>query len=78
MSNKKESPVLPERGTAEAAGPERTGESVYTLAQLVQGHRSLNAPRELVSVALRLAGKESFTLSQAREIVNKFKDKEVK
>lgn len=74
MPNKKENPApAPAREV-----PGQAGENVYTLAQLVQGHRSLNAPRELVSVALRLAGKESFTLSQAREIVNRFKDKEVK
>lgn len=73
MPNKKENPApAPVREV-----PGQAGENVYTLAQLVQGCRSLDAPRELVRVALGLTGKKSFTLAQAREIVNKFKNKEV-
>lgn len=73
MQNKKENPAP----ASVREVPGQAGENVYTLAQLVQGYRSLGAPRELVSVALKLTGKKSFTLAQAREIVNKFRNKEV-
>lgn len=56
----------------------RVNESVYTAAELIQNHKLFNASREIVEVALRLAGKESATVKEAEAIIKKFKNKEVK
>ena len=53
-------------------------ESIYTAADLAKNHKAFNAPREIVVVALRLAGKETATFAEAKTIIDKFKTKEVK
>lgn len=53
-------------------------ESVYTRAELVENHKAFNTYREIVDVALRLAGKETATFAEAKTIIEKFKNKEVK
>ena len=58
--------------------PEAVNESVYTAAELIQNHKVFNTSREIVEVALRLAGKKSATLTEAKAVIEKFKNKEVK
>lgn len=53
-------------------------ESVYTAAELADNHKAFQAPREIVVVALRLAGKKTATFREAKNIIDKFKNKEVK
>jgi len=53
-------------------------ESVYSAAELADNHKAFNASREIVVVALRLAGKKTATFPEAKAIVDKFKNKEVK
>lgn len=53
-------------------------ESIYTAADLAANHRVFKAPREIVVVALRLAGKETATFEEAKTIIENFKNKEVK
>lgn len=53
-------------------------ESVYSAAELADNCKIFGTRREVVAVALRLAGKESATLAEAKAIVDKFKKKEVK
>lgn len=53
-------------------------ESVYTAAELAESHKAFNTSREIVVVALRLAGKKQATLAEAKNIIEKFKNKEVK
>lgn len=60
-----------EKGTTAA-------ESVYTVEELANNHKAFNTYREIVDVALRLAGKETATLTEAKTIIEKFKNKEVK
>lgn len=52
--------------------------SVYTVEELADNYRAFNTYREIVSVALRQAGKKTYTLAEAKAIVEKFKNKEVK
>ena len=52
-------------------------ESVYTAQELADNHKAFGTYREIVVVALRLAGKESATFSEAKAIIEKFKNKEV-
>ena len=53
-------------------------ESVYTAEELARNHKAFHTYREIVVVALRLAGKESATFAEAQQIIEKFKNKEVK
>lgn len=53
-------------------------ESVYTAEYLAENHKAFHASREIVVVALRLAGKKTATFSEANDIIQKFKTKEVK
>lgn len=56
----------------------RPVESVYSAAELAENHKVFKTSREIVEVALRLAGKKSATLAEAKTIIEKFKNKEVK
>lgn len=53
-------------------------ESVYSREELVNNYKTFNTFREIVDVALRLAGKEKATFAEAKTIIEKFKNKEVK
>lgn len=53
-------------------------ESVYPASELADSCKVFGASREIVVVALRLAGKETATFSEAKKIIEKFKNKEVK
>ena len=61
---------------APAKAPVR--ESVYTAAELADNHKAFKTYREIVVVALRKAGKETATFAEAKNIIEKFKSKEVK
>ena len=52
----------------------QTPESVYTAKELADNHKLFGTFREIVVVALRLAGKETYTVSEAKEIIEKFKN----
>lgn len=53
-------------------------ESIYSAAELAANHKAFNTSYEIVAVALRKAGKEAATFAEATQIVDKFKNKEVK
>lgn len=53
-------------------------ESTYSAAELARAHKTLGASYEIVAVALKQAGKERATFTEAKEIVNRFKTREVK
>ena len=69
-----EAPV--ENVPVKAAAPET--ESVYTAAELADNHKAFKTSREIVVVALRLAGKKTATFREAQYTIDKFKNKEVK
>lgn len=52
-------------------------ESVYSIEELAQGHKVLDASFEIVETALKLASKKEATLKEAKKIVNEFKNREV-
>ncbi len=53
-------------------------ESVYTAEELTANHKVFNTSREIVEIALRIAGKKTATFTEAKNIIEKFKNKEVK
>ena len=53
-------------------------ESVYEATYLIANHKAFNTSKEIVAVALRLAGKQTATFEEAKTIIDKFKNKEVK
>lgn len=62
---------------AQAAAPVVV-ESIYTAAELADNHKAFQTSKEIVVVALRLAGKKTATFKEAKIIIDKFKNKEVK
>ncbi len=48
---------------------------VYTREQLSEGYKAFGTTRAIVDCALRLAGKDSFTMDEARKYVNIFRKK---
>ena len=58
--------------------PDSVNESVYSAAELIDNHKVFNTSREIVEVALRLAGKKTATFTEAKAVIDKFKNKEVK
>lgn len=67
-----------EKPKAAAVKAAPVNESVYTAAELAQNHKFFNTSYEIVVVALRLAGKKAATITEAKQIIEKFKNKEVK
>ena len=57
---------------------ETVTESVYSAEELTANYKAFNTSREIVEVALRLAGKKTATFPEAKAIIEKFKTKEVK
>lgn len=53
-------------------------ESVYSASELASNYKLFGVNREIVVVALRKAGKTAATFTEAKAIVDKFKNKEVK
>lgn len=53
-------------------------ESVYTAEELAQNHKFFNTSYEIVAIALQLAGKQAATVTEAKTIIEKFKNREVK
>ena len=72
--------IMPEPMVEEAPKPEIKApvESVYSAGELANNCKVFKTSREIVIVALRMAGKESATLAEANDIIEKFKNKEVK
>lgn len=53
-------------------------ESIYSAEELAENHKLFKTSYEIVAVALRMAGKKEATLSEAKNIIEKFKNREVK
>ena len=62
----------------EAATVAPVAESVYTAEELADNHKIFSTSHEIVVIALRMAGKNTATLAEAKTIIEKFKNKEVK
>lgn len=60
------------------SGAVKPTESIYTAEELADAHKAFGTFREIVVVALRQAGKETATFTEAKTIIDKFKKKEIK
>lgn len=65
---------------AEAAAPvvKTAKASVYTADELIANHKVFKASKAIVKVALKQAKKDSATFAEAKDIIEKFRNKEVK
>jgi len=52
-------------------------EGLFSIQELTNQYHAFQTSREIVSVALRLAGKDRFSFSEATKIVHQFQSKEV-
>ena len=69
------------KATEQAAKPVSKAvpaDSVYSAAELAANNRLFGTGREVVVVALRQAGVDSATFEEAKAILEKFKNTEVK
>ena len=69
-----DAPVVEEKKPAKA----KPVESEYTAEELAANYKVFKTSYAVVIVALRLAGKKTATLSEAKKIIEEFKNKEVK
>lgn len=77
MANSKEK-ATPEAVKEAPVVQKHVNESVYTAEELAQNHKFFKTSYEIVTVALRMAGKQAATVTEAKNIIEKFKNKEVK
>lgn len=68
-------PVAPE---AETRPKNEPTESVYTAKELAEAYKTFNSSYAIVATALKLAGKDKATVSETKELVEKFEKREVK
>lgn len=61
-----------------ATGVKNAAESVYSTSELVANYKLFGVNRDIVALALRKAGKQEATFTEAKAIIDKFKTKEVK
>lgn len=62
-----------------AAGAKATSpESIYPVSELIANFHLFGANRDIVVLALRKAGKNTYTFAEAKAIIDNFKTKEVK
>lgn len=73
-TNEKDTAV--EKKTVAPVAP-AAAESVYTVEDLISNFKAFKTSKEIVTVALRKAGKKTATFAEAKVIIEKFK-KEVK
>lgn len=52
--------------------------SLYTINELVDAEKELDASKVVIRIALQKAKKDLFSIEEAKEIVTKFKEREVK
>ncbi len=64
-----------EAATVIAADAKTNVKPVYTAAKLVDGYNVFGTTRAIVECALKLSGKDSFTMDEARKIINAFKNR---
>ena len=53
-------------------------EPTYTVSEFASAPETVEANADIIVAALTIDGKESYTVTEAKEIINKFKSKEVK
>lgn len=58
--------------------PVKAAEPTYTVEEFASAPESVGASADIVTAALLVDGKKSYTVSEAKEIIKKFKEKEVK
>lgn len=65
--------------TTKAAGAKAAPtESVYSASELAANAKLFGVNRDIVVIALRKAGKKEAIFAEAKDIIDKFKTKEVK
>lgn len=71
-------PVVKETPVEKETPVVHVNESVYTAEELAKNHKFFKTSYEIVVVALRMAGKTAATVTEAKNIIEKFKNREVK
>lgn len=75
-TNNKRTVTEPEK--KEPARAVQAQESTYSAQELAKAHNTFGTSYAIVATALRLAGKKEATITEAKQIIDTFKNKEVK
>lgn len=63
---------------AKAEKIQKAYEATYTIAELVEASSRFGTNRVVVRAALSKAGKEAYTMKEAKQLIEKMKNKEVR
>lgn len=74
----KETSTETSSSTTSASAAKVEKESVYTVDDLIANFKAFKTSKEIVAIAMRKSGKKNATFSEAKSIIEKFKNKEVK
>lgn len=76
MANKKTETVTETKTVTETATTQSV-ESAYTIDELADAYKTIGASKVMVKAALKSEGRETYSLTEAKKIVEKFSSKEV-
>lgn len=71
-------PIEEKKAEIPVQAPSTPAGSTYAAEELARAHKTFGASYAIVATALKIAGKERATIKEAQEIVEKFKNQEVK
>ena len=74
----KETSTETSSSTTSASAAKVEKESVYTVDDLIANFKAFKTSKQIVAIAMRKSGKKNATFSEAKSIIEKFKNKEVK
>lgn len=70
--------VKPTKQEVKQTIPKKEFEATYTIAELVDSAANFKTNRVVVRAALAKGGKSAYTLKEAKQLIEKMKNKEVK
>lgn len=68
----------PKKSKVKPEDKQKPVETAYTVEELASAAKTFDSDYALVKTALKLAGKDRATVTEAKDIIEKFKNKEVK
>lgn len=76
--NESKAAEKPKNAPVKTKAKPKPQESTYPVEELAKAHKTFDASYAIASAALKLSGKERATFKEAKEIIETFKNKEVK
>ena len=68
----------PQKTEKPVVAPKKPAAETYPISEIIANYKAFNAPKAIVSTALKIAKVERVSLEEAKRIIETFKNKEVK